>query len=163
MKHRAKYAVQERSIASGDTELALKVDETIQLLTRMWMADSERYSKTRALLEHMQQVTEGCVAELMLCLGHLTASVTSQTHRRLLETSTALAVQSRAAVKEEREELRTARQQAETRAGDLRPLALERESARQGEVTESLTARFRDMGDENAELLTQPQVRNLPS
>jgi hypothetical protein len=148
--------VQERSAANRDTKLAQIFDETIQLWTKMSMADSERHSKTRALLERMQEGTEGCVAELMQCLGQLTASVTSQTHR-LLETSTALAVP--AAAKEERQEMSAARQEAEARAGDLRHL--EWESARQGEVTGSLTARFRDMGTAKAEPLTQPQVRNL--
>jgi hypothetical protein len=94
--------VQERAVSSGDDELALKVDETIQLWTQMWMADSERYSKMRSLLESMHKSSEGCVAELLECLDRLTVSMTSQTGN-FLEISTAMVMQSRAAVNQGRQ------------------------------------------------------------
>jgi hypothetical protein len=96
--------VQERSVANGDEELARKVDETIQLWTKMWMADSDRYSKMRNLLESMHKNSEGCVVELLDCLERLAVSITCQ-NDHFLETSTALVMQSRAAVKQERQKI----------------------------------------------------------
>ncbi len=87
---------------NGDEELALKVDETIQLWTKMWMADSERYNKMRKLLESMHTSSEACVVELKECLEKLTLSMTSQADH-FLETSSAFVRQSRTAVKEERQ------------------------------------------------------------
>ncbi len=96
--------MQERSVANGDEELARKVDETIQLWTKMWMADSDRYSKMRNLLESMHKNSEGCVVELLDCLERLAVSITCQ-NDHFLETSTALVMQSRAAVKQERQKI----------------------------------------------------------
>jgi hypothetical protein len=96
--------VQERSVTNGDDELALKVDETIQLWTKMWMADSERYSKMRNLLDIMHTSSEGCVVELLDCLERLAVYITSQTDH-FLATSTSLVMQSRVAVKQERQKV----------------------------------------------------------
>jgi hypothetical protein len=195
--------MQERSVANGDDELALKVDETIQLWTKMWMADSERYNKIRNLLESMHESSEGCVVELLETLERLTVSMTSQTDQ-FLETSIALVMQGRAASKQEREvvlrrleavqkdveelnvgrlhlqaqvvnlqddrrslllrmeqmvprsEVNVAQQEAVARACDLR--SLERESARQHDTIESLTARLSEMENEKSELLRKLQV-----
>jgi hypothetical protein len=200
--------MQERAVSNGDDELTLKVDETIQLWTKMWMADSERYNKMRNLLESMDKSSEGCVIELTDCLERLTVSMTSQTDH-FLATSTALVTQSRTAVKEERHvvlrhleavhrdveelnvsrlrllaqianlqddrrslllrmeqmvprsEVSAAQQEAEARAGDLR--SLERESARQRDVIESLTARLSTIENEKLELLGTLQVWPIDS
>jgi hypothetical protein len=201
-------AVQERSVANGDEELALKVDETIQLWTKMWMADSDRYNKIRSLLESMHKSSEGCVVELLDTLERLTASMTSQADH-FLETSIALVMQGRTASKQEREvvlrrleavqkdveelnvgrlhlqaqvvnlqddrrslllrmeqmvprsEVSVAQQEAVARACDLR--SLERESARQHDTIESLTARLSEMENEKSELLRKLQVLKLSS
>jgi hypothetical protein len=93
---------QERSVTHGDHELTMKVEETIQLWTKMWLADSDRYNKTRTLLESMQTSSEGCVLELVECLNKLTLSLTSHADY-FLGTSSALVKQSRDAIKMERE------------------------------------------------------------
>ncbi len=94
--------MQERSVTSGDEDLALKVNETIQLWTDMWMADSERYNQMRNLLESMQSSSEGLVDELMDCLERITVSMSSRPDH-FLETSTALATQSCMVVQEKQE------------------------------------------------------------
>jgi hypothetical protein len=68
----------------------------------MWMADTERYNKMRNLLESMHKSSEACVVELMDCLERLTSSMISQADH-FLETSSAFVLQSRMAVREERQ------------------------------------------------------------
>ena len=77
------------------------MNETIELWTKMWMADSDRYNKMRNILESMQKNSEGCVVELIDCLDKLLTSITTQAEQ-FLATSSALATQTRIAVKEER-------------------------------------------------------------
>jgi hypothetical protein len=84
----------------------MKVEETIQLWTKMWLADSDRYNKTRNLLESMQSSSEGCVVELMECLNKLVLSMISQADD-FLATATTSAMQSRNAVKVERDAILT--------------------------------------------------------
>ena len=79
----------------------MKVNETIELWTKMWMADSDRYNKMRNLLESMQKSSEACVVDLMDCLEKLLLSLTAQSDY-FLGTSSALVAQSRTAIKEER-------------------------------------------------------------
>ena len=84
----------------------MKIEETIQLWTKMWLVDSERYNKTRNLLESMQTSSEGCVVELMECLNKLTQSMISHADD-FLSASSALVTQSRNAVRAERDAVLT--------------------------------------------------------
>jgi hypothetical protein len=67
----------------------------------MWMADSDRYSKMRNILESMQKNSESCVIDLVECLEKLLFSMTNQADL-FLSTSMNLTSQSRNAIREER-------------------------------------------------------------
>ncbi len=96
----------------------MKVEETIQLWTKMWLADSDRYNKTRNLLESMQTGSQGCVIELMECLDKLTLLTISQAEE-FLATSSALVMQSRNAVRVERDAVLTHLQAVQKDVEDL--------------------------------------------
>jgi chromosome segregation ATPase len=93
-------------VANEDQEAAAKVNETIELWTKMWMADSDRYNEMRTQLENMQTNCEACVLELMESLERLMQTMTTQTDS-FLGNAVTMANQSRNAIKEERKAVLT--------------------------------------------------------
>jgi chromosome segregation ATPase len=93
---------QDLSILIGDADFMSKVDESVQLWAKMCVADIERQSKLRGLLERLHEKAEARTVELMDCLDRLALALNVQAGR-FLGAASALASQIRSAVREDRD------------------------------------------------------------
>jgi hypothetical protein len=85
------FCVQGRVIANQDSEGFSKLNETIDLWTKMCISDTEKCEKIKCQLREMQTKSQDCLAEVMDCVDRIVVALTSNLDKILDESAQNLA------------------------------------------------------------------------